>query len=267
MAVSPDSFRRIIESTRALLGSALFVCLAGAQAAEPRCAPDRIDEQVRVGHVHDGDTVVLVDGRKVRLIGINTPELGRKQAPAEAYAVAARTALHTLLAQEGFRIGLRHGAERYDRYSRALAHLFTSDGRNVQAVLLQQGLAAPIVFPPNIWQHECYRVTAERAREMGLGIWSLPRYQGLSPAELRGVGGGFYAVRGRVHSVKRSRRSVWLNMGYDFALRIAKEDLLQFPDLTPESLRARTVRATGWVSARGDRSMRLRHATQLEVLE
>ncbi|MDH3451074.1 MAG: thermonuclease family protein [Gammaproteobacteria bacterium] len=238
-----------------------------AAPGDQLCAPDRIDERARVRHVLDGDTVLLSDGRKVRLIGINTPELSSAQSPAEAFAVAARSALQQLLADSGFQVGVRYGSERFDRYSRVLAHLFTRDGRNVQALLLQRGLAAPTVFPPNLWQHQCYWQTAQQARDARRGIWSLQRYQGISPRAVRARGGGFYAVRGRIESVRRTRRSVWLNMGYDFALRIAKDDLLQFRKLAPESLRYKTVRALGWVSLSGQSSMRVRHPSQLEILQ
>ncbi len=209
---------------------------------------------------------MLTDGRKVRLIGINAPELARERAPAEAFSSAAQVALRTLLAKGGYRATLRHGAERHDRYTRLLAHLFTGDGRNVQAELLQRGLAAPIVFPPNLWQHACYRQAAREARAAQRGIWSLQRYRGLEPRAVRAAGEGFYAVRGRIRSVTRTRRSVWLDMGYEFALRIAKDDLLQFRSTTPESLRHRTVVALGWVSLRHRPRMRLRHPAQLEIL-
>jgi endonuclease YncB( thermonuclease family) len=267
MAANPDRDGGLRLLTGALLWSALFGCLPAATAWALPCAADRLDERALVRHVHDGDTVVLSDGRKVRLIGINTPELARNQSPAETFSTEARTLLHTLLAEGGFRVGLRHGTERYDRYSRSLAHVFTSDGRNVQELLLKNGLAAPVAFPPNLWQQPCYWQAAQPAREAQQGIWSLPRYQGLAPREVRGTGGGFYAVRGRIASVKRTRRSVWLNMGYDFALRIAKDDLLLFRTLTPESLRYKSVRALGWVSLRNQPSMRIRHPSQLEIVE
>ena len=156
MAAKPDRRAGAVFLRRALLGSALFVCLPGIALATALCAPDRIDERARVSHVHDGDTLQLSDGRKVRLIGINTPELARDPVPEERFAVAARNALRQLLADGDFQVGIRYGRERFDRYSRVLAHVFTSAGGNVQALLLQRGLGAPTVFPPNLWQHECY---------------------------------------------------------------------------------------------------------------
>ncbi|NIM39826.1 MAG: hypothetical protein GTN84_03080, partial [Hydrogenophaga sp.] len=94
---------------------------------------------------------------------------------------------------------------------------------------------------------------------------SLERYQGVAPRAVRDAGEGFYAVRGRIRGIKRTRRSVWLDMGYDFALRIAKDDLPQFRNMTPESLRRKNVLALGWVNLQNGPRMRIRHPSQLEV--
>ena len=51
------------------------------------CPSSHYDESVTIKHVHDGDTVKLVDGRKIRLIGINAPEVAKDGQAAEAYAI------------------------------------------------------------------------------------------------------------------------------------------------------------------------------------
>jgi endonuclease YncB( thermonuclease family) len=61
------------------------------------CRADRIDETVSVSQVVDGDTLRLKDGRLIRFIGINTPELARKEKPAEPLAKKARKVLQSLL--------------------------------------------------------------------------------------------------------------------------------------------------------------------------
>ena len=81
---------------RPLAGLCCFVLLVGGAPsralAAVDCPADRIDEYVEVADVHDGDTVRLVDGRKLRLIGFNTPELARDESPAEPLATEARQA-------------------------------------------------------------------------------------------------------------------------------------------------------------------------------
>ena len=77
----------------------LFLCslyfLAGfiyssAALADSNCSSDYYDETTNIRYIHDGDTLHLSDGRKVRLIGINTPELARDNRAAEAFAQQAK---------------------------------------------------------------------------------------------------------------------------------------------------------------------------------
>ncbi len=89
---------------RASLAGALFVFWAGILSVLPLpavaavvCAPDRIDAQVRVSHVIDGDTVRLSDGRHLRLIGVDTPELAHNGAPAQPLGIEARDRLRHIV--------------------------------------------------------------------------------------------------------------------------------------------------------------------------
>ena len=155
-----------------------------AAHAESACLPDRIDEYAVVRSVLDGDTIHLDDGRKIRLIGINTPELERDQMPPQAYAGQARAFLQNTIASDGRRVGLRLGETRYDRHERTLAHVFTPDGDNVQAMLLQQGFAQAIAYPPNTAFADCYAQQERMARCANTGIWSHPQYAPAGANEL-----------------------------------------------------------------------------------
>ncbi len=252
--------------------AALALAAAQAAAAAPACAPDRIDARVRVGYVFDGDTFEIEGGRRVRLIGVNTPELGRDGRPPEPLALAARERLIALIARAGRTVGLRYGREREDRYGRLLAHAFLPDGTDVAAVLIREGLGFAIAVPPNLWGLEC-RLAAERAaRARGLGVWRHRDFFGpLASARLRPGGGvrGFRIVEGRVVRIGRSRRSIWLNLEGRTALRVAREDLPLFrrAGIDPERLAGRRVRARGWIFPRhGELQMRVRHPSALAVL-
>ncbi|MBI2969765.1 MAG: thermonuclease family protein, partial [Gammaproteobacteria bacterium] len=99
----------------------------------------------------DGDTVALAGGERVRLIGIDAPEVGRDGAASQAGAEDATAALVNLVQEEGGGfVGLVHGRERRDTHGRLLAHLFLRDGTNVQARLLAEGFAVPLIIPPNL---------------------------------------------------------------------------------------------------------------------
>ena len=83
---------KVTHRTRKATQLCLFLLLTGspvfAQTLPSSCsnslATVQYDEIAVVDYIHDGDTLRLRDGRRVRLIGINTPELTRDNKPAEA---------------------------------------------------------------------------------------------------------------------------------------------------------------------------------------
>lgn len=240
---------------------------AESPATNPQCITGRVDERVEISHVYDGDTVRLVDGRRVRLVGIDTPEIGRDGKPSEAYAEEARRILEAMLHGAG-RVGLLYDRERKDRHGRLLAHLFLADGTNVQRRLLLSGLATALVVPPNGWGTSCYGAVEDAARSQRRGIWSLARYQPIDAAALTGRERGFRIVTGRVERVGESRNNIWLNLSRGMALRIEKGDLVYFKGISPRMLKGRQVEVRGWLQRRkGQMRMRIRHPAALSLLE
>ncbi len=259
---------------RALLGSALFICLltsaAITDASELRCEADRTDNRARVKTVYDGDTVLLENGEKIRLIGVNTPEMARYGKPAEPGAIDASRRLRQLLRDQGNILKLRFDTEAMDKYDRLLAHAFLDNGQSVTAWLLQQGLGVRISIPPNLWNLSCYRQAEQLAREAKRGLWrpsgalgKLPLSKDL-PARTR----GFRVVEGRVIRLGESRKSVWLNLSGRLSLRIAKSDLLHFRNRPPRSYLKKYILVRGWIypGKRGSLTMRLRHPADIEIL-
>ena len=267
---------------RASRWGALFVCVAftvtacaalfvATQARAQDCPADRIDEWAQVARVIDGDTVRLRDGRSVRFIGINTPEIGRQGRPAEPFAVQARDALRGLLGTEA-RLGLRFGVERRDRYGRVLAHVYNADGRSLEAELLTQGLAAQIVVPPNTGKLACYRAAEHEARTAGRGVWG-SIYRPQPVAGLSKQTRGFRLISGRVTSVADSKYSVWLNFPLragerpreGVAVRIPRKDLDNFPRGFLKGLAGQAIIARGWMfEHKNQLVMVVRHPAALE---
>ena len=250
------------------LPAALLVLVACAgHATEQGCAADRTDERARVETIYDGDTIRLADGRKLRLIGLDAPEMGRNGAASQPYAEQARTRLQALLARQQF-ILLRYDAGRQDRYRRTLAHVYLEDGRSVTALLIEQGLATSLAVPPDLWNHTCYQAAEQRARAARRGIWSLPAYQPVESTALAADSEGFHRIRGRVTRVGESRKSIWLKLEGNVALRIARDDLHYF-STAPTQLRGRTLTVRGWphTDSRGQRVVRVRHPAALELMD
>lgn len=250
---------------RSLL-AAIVLWLPLTPAGAQPCAADRIDERVRVSFVQDGDTLMLQDGRRLRLIGINTPELGKRDSGPQAGAIAARDRLRQLVFVNRQQLQLRFDQERQDRYGRLLAHAFFADGGNVVEQLLHEGAGTQLVVPPNIWQAGCYQQAARAARSQGRGIWALPEYRPTPAEHLTLRSEGFHILRGRVSHVSDSVTATWINLTGNVALRIERADLAQFRGVDFATLPGRDIEAQGWVQVRnGQPRMTLRHPAALDI--
>ncbi len=132
-------------------------------------------EQAHVRRVIDGDTVELRDGRLVRYIGIDAPEVRRRDGEQwvvdpEPYGREAAEANRQLV--EGKTVRLEYDVERFDRYGRLLAYLYVGD-QMVNAALLQAGDAQLLTIPPNVKYVERFRQLVAQARAAGRGLWAL----------------------------------------------------------------------------------------------
>ncbi|GBL59386.1 putative nuclease [Pseudomonas citronellolis] len=227
----------------------LAICL-GAPALAASCPAPSDAGTVRVARVVDGDTLKLADGRNVRLIGVNAPELAHGGRSTEPFAEAARQRLQALVAANDGELGLQLGRQGKDHYGRTLAHLYDRQGRNIEAQLLAEGLGYLVAVAPNTELTACQQAAEREARKAGRGLWKRPPVQ--DAQSLRQS--GFAIVRGRVAQVQRNRGGLWLEMDGSLVLRIEPKLLKAFDKRTLEALPGRTLEARGWVidrSARG----------------
>ncbi|QNH06203.1 thermonuclease family protein [Pseudomonas sp. B11D7D] len=257
---------------KASLVGAFFVSLLCVDLAQAFC-PQRGDlTQVAVRQVVDGDTVRLTDGRSIRLIGINTPELGRKGRSDEPYAVQAKRRLQALVDASDGRVGLLYGAQRKDRYGRTLAHLYDRQGRNLEAQLLSEGLGFMVAVAPNSALVACQAQAERQARNKRLGVWRDEQVK--TAGQLRS--GGFALLGGQVTAVQRNRGGLWIDLDGGRVLRVAPELLGEFDVRALQKLKGRRVEARGWVIDRQSRGglksgqarwmLPLTHSAMLELL-
>jgi len=129
--------------------------------------PDTLS--VRVVRVHDGDTVSVMMGRKtekVRLLGIDAPEMGQRP-----WGAKAKRYLEGLLSRSGWMVSMEFDIEKRDKYGRLLAYLWTKDNTLLNLEMIQDGYAVLFTFPPNVKHVNLLREGQRLAREKGLGIW------------------------------------------------------------------------------------------------
>lgn len=96
-------------------------------------------DPVLVRSVIDGDTIDVATFGRVRLLGIDAPELGRVFDTTAPFAREARDRLTTLILHRWVRLE-QEGTTR-DAYSRHLAYVMTEDNQCVNVVLVREGLA------------------------------------------------------------------------------------------------------------------------------
>jgi micrococcal nuclease len=97
---------------------------------------------LKVISVIDGDTVVLSDNRRVRYIGIDSPEI----AEGSTEAVAARVMNEQLT--KGKEIRIETDSEELDKYGRTLAYIWVGN-KMINLELVREGCAKLLTIPPN----------------------------------------------------------------------------------------------------------------------
>jgi micrococcal nuclease len=126
---------------------------------------------VKVKWVADGDTIILQDGRHVRYIGIDTPEIDHPHQPAQPMSYAALAANRRLV--DGRRLRLVYDREKRDRYGRTLAYVYRSDGLFVNAELVRMGFAHVLYRFPNTANAADLLSAQRQAMVARKGIWRL----------------------------------------------------------------------------------------------
>jgi endonuclease YncB( thermonuclease family) len=256
---------------KASLAGAFFVSVLCAWPALAFCPQPPGLPTVSVQRVVDGDTLKLVDGRSVRLIGINTPELAHHGRNIEPFAKAAQQRLQALVSESGGRLSLQVGSEPRDHYGRTLAHAYDSAGQNLEARLLAEGLGYLVAIAPNAALVACQQAAERVARTAHLGLWAKPAV--LTPEHV--VKGGFALIRGQVLGVERNRGGIWLELQGGLVLHVAVKSLDQFAVPSLQALTGRRIQARGWIIDRAKRGavkgtqarwmLPLTHAAMLEV--
>ncbi|MGC1166657.1 MAG: thermonuclease family protein [Solirubrobacterales bacterium] len=158
------------------LGSVLLLLIVAVVLLRPWEDGGSRDTGPRSAHAYvarvvDGDTVeARIDGEieDVRLIGVDTPETVKPEAPVECFGPEASRFTHQTL--EGQQVRLVFGVERRDVYGRLLAYVYIGR-RFVNAELVRHGLARTLAIPPNTLHSALFRRLELGAARAGRGLW------------------------------------------------------------------------------------------------
>jgi len=243
---------------RALSAFAVSLAAALPASAEPPCRGVPAGTAV-VAAVRDGRTLLLDDGREVRLAGIEAPSDG--------------AALRALATGQTLRIE----SVSDDRYGRVVA--FAALGDNPE--LLQLGLlkAGQARVAARVGARACAEslFTAERAARTGRrGLWADPNFAPLSSQNLTMLTtelGHFALVEGQVLSVRESGATIYVNFGRrwtrDFAVTIPKREARNFAaaGVEPKMLERRRIRVRGVIERRRGPIVDVTAPEQIELID
>jgi len=137
---------------------------------------------ILVTRVVDGDTLKLENGEYLRLLGIDTPEVHesaklhrdaqRSGQSVEAIKQSGRQSYEfTKQLVEKKRVRLEFDKERHDRYNRVLAYVYLPDGIFLNAIIVEEGYASLMTYPPNVKYADLFLKLYQQARENKRGLW------------------------------------------------------------------------------------------------
>ena len=228
-------------------------------------------ENAKVKWVYDGDTLLLTDKRKIRIIGIDTPETRHHKQKAEPYGAKAKEALRGKLKQSNYAIKLLYGKEKKDRYSRTLAHVFLKDGTNISSWLLEQGFAKTLTIPPNVKFAHCYKSIETSAQQNNQNIWKTKRHQLQKATSLNTKTKGYIRLKGEVRKLKKRSKSITFNISNNqkkpIQVKIKNRNLRYFKSVNFDTLNGKSIIVSGMLkNKRNKRVIQLSHPSQLQII-
>ena len=148
--------------TSLFLFSVLLLNIPAAPAGE---------QWVRIRSIIDGDTILLQDGRFVRFIGVNAPEIAHADIPAEPFGNSAKETLIQRLRHKKVRLEL--DPDHLDAYGRTLAHVFDQDNHLLSEVMIKLGLAHLLFHKKNQRYFDRLLQCQQEAMAQNKGIWKI----------------------------------------------------------------------------------------------
>ncbi|MBV9954975.1 MAG: thermonuclease family protein [Pseudolabrys sp.] len=210
--------------------------------------------------VRDGRSLLLADGREIRLIGIEAGTDNR--------------ALDRLVHGRTLTLKRPPGSES-DRYGRLLVFAYI-DGSSLQEALLAEGHARVGARTGGAACAAALLAAEAGARTARRGLWSEPDLQPFDagePAKMAGRQGQFAVVEGKVLSVREAGSLIYVNFGRrwseDFTLTILRRNqrLFSAAGMDLKALQGRHVRVRGTIELRGGPAIEAEVPEQIEIIE
>ncbi|MDH5488710.1 MAG: thermonuclease family protein [Rhodospirillaceae bacterium] len=275
-------FTAIGKNNRTIWARPLFVALvvvlfASSPFSSRAQGLDSLDNQgtAKVTMVIDGDTIWLDDGRKVRLVGIQAPELsfGRSDFKPNPFGEAAKKQMATL--SLGKSVTIYTGVASTDRHGRTLGHVVINDDNKtwLQGEMLRLGMAHVYTFADNRALANEMLEIEKTARKNNVGIWANNLYKIITDDASANYVGTYRLVEGKVLSAQKVGTNVYLNFGpvwrTDFTILVEKDGLALFAknNVDPLAFQGKNVRVRGWLKNKNGPMIVATHPEQIEIIK
>ena len=156
--------------TAIVCGGVLIACRVFGVYSALGLNPFDGERQVTVDRVIDGDTFKTITGERVRLLGIDAPEVAHHGEPGEDFGDESAAWLRQQIEHQT--VTLRFGPEPTDQYDRTLAWVYSTDGTHINARSLRSGHAVLLDrfgLSPDVEPE--LRSAAAEARLRRSGLW------------------------------------------------------------------------------------------------
>jgi len=233
----------------------------------------------RTDKVIDEQTILMKDGKIVRLLGLDYPFGNHVYEPDEPYL--AKKLLESLL-PSGTEVALYQPRNRTpdqkrgltNRMGHTLAHLVKKNsGQWVNGTLVAEGLARAMTDSSNPEMADQLYKIEQGAREAGKALWAKDSLDGLlTPETAERADGQFRVIEGTVNRASTNKNNLYLNFGSDwkkdFTVMITPSvrKALSKDGIDAISLAGKKVRVRGWVRKWNGPFIELETAQRIEVL-
>lgn len=149
--------------------------LSKSSFVAPPDAPTTTAGLYPVIKVVDGDTIEIEkDGKatKVRLIGIDTPEVVDPRKPVQCFGREASDEAHRLLDGKSVRLEIDPSQDTYDKYGRLLAYVLLPDGMFFNEYMVTQGYAHEYTYSVPYKYQTKFKAAEKAARITRKGLWA-----------------------------------------------------------------------------------------------
>lgn len=206
----------------------ILINLCILQPALSSCPPVSWHQTVTLQKINDGDTVTLSNGRLVRFIGIDTPEINYRQLnKSDPFALQAKALLEKYI-KTGDKLHLVFDKTKQDKYGRILAYVYSKTGRNLALLQLQAGFAKHWVIGNNDQFWRCFQSAEHQSRIQNKGIWSA--FSPLSAAKVEAKDKGYVYMKGTITETTENSRGLELVLDGHVKVRIKAKNLTLFTD-------------------------------------